>query len=130
MRLCGALFCIVFLLAAVSYADEELMSPTAKEHFERGNSFYYAKEFEQAKREYRAAYEAQPRPEFLWAIGQAERVSGRCESAIEAYQRFLATAPNAERSVLAGEHIAYCKKQLEDEARKQQARSNVSKPRY
>lgn len=85
--------------AMSSPADADPESP-ADDHLATGLAHYEAREFEQAIAEFHAGYKLTQAPEFLFALGQAERLSGDCASALVYYERFLFTEP-PERQVRA-----------------------------
>jgi hypothetical protein len=69
------------------------------ERFEAGDYTIAAARF-------REAYELTQAPGFLYNIGQAERLSGRCSEALSAYRRFLATEAGGATRSLAEAHVA------------------------
>src|SRR3954449_7101546 len=75
---------------------------TAVHHFD-------LKEYELAIEEFKLAYRLGPEPELLYAIGQAERLGGRCADALLSYEAYLRTRPKPERARLTGEHVALCR---------------------
>lgn len=84
----------------------------ASRHLDRGLAFYNKREFQRAIAEFRAGYRIDPRAEFLFALAQAERLSGDCASAIVYYERFLATGPPRSQARAARMHMARCKKAI------------------
>ncbi|RMH44069.1 MAG: hypothetical protein D6689_03340 [Deltaproteobacteria bacterium] len=84
------------------------MDPRARAHLDRGLEHYRARDYEAAIREFRAGYAIDPRPELMFAIGQAERLSGDCASAIRAYREFLATDPPEPQAKAASAAIERC----------------------
>ena len=86
-------------LAAASArpATAEPRPAAAPSHLmEAGLAAYRAGEYAAAVAAFRAAYRADGRPSALFAMAQAERMTGDCRVAIADYDRFLATGP-AER---------------------------------
>lgn len=75
----------------------------ARAHYRAGEVFHKAGRYDQAVAEYEAAYALAPLPILLYNIGQANRLRGEKEKAVEAYRRYLAadpdgkTAPDARR---------------------------------
>jgi tetratricopeptide (TPR) repeat protein len=69
------------------------MLPEARAHYERGLSYYAARDFGAAVRELEAGYALDPRREFLFAEAQAYRLAGDCERALPLYRRFLDSDP-------------------------------------
>jgi hypothetical protein len=96
---------------AVAGSDE---SPDleAKAHYERGTAAYTAGDWSTAIQEFKAAYAAAPRPEHLFAMGQAYRRSGDCASAVPLYQSYLKSAPHRQAEPIA-RLIEGCQAELE-----------------
>lgn len=103
--------------------------PEAKEHYEIGVRHYNLQEWSQAVAEYKEAYRLSPRPAFLWAIAQAQRLGGDCEAAIKSYQAFLRSSPSAEQAAIAWEFVAKCQAEVaekEKEKEKQKEAAELS----
>jgi tetratricopeptide (TPR) repeat protein len=90
----------------------EAASGTADAYLARGLAHYRAGEFEKAIKAFLAGYKIEPQREFLFALGQAERRSGDCASALSYYRRFIATTPPARQEQAARLHIQNCEKAL------------------
>ncbi len=73
--------------------DAETALAQARDHFSRG-------EFAEAKTLLLAAYTSSHRPDLLFALGQAEFNLENFVEAIDYYEKFLATNPDAERAAL------------------------------
>jgi hypothetical protein len=71
------------------------MKPEAAALYKRGLERFTARDYAGAVADLEAGYAIDPRREFLFAEGQAKRLSGDCKGAVALYQRFLATSPNA-----------------------------------
>ncbi len=112
--------------SADSGAEAEI-TPEAKEHFELGTRHYNLQEWQEAIKEYKEAYRLSPRPGFLWAIAQSQRLGDDCEAAIKSYQAFLRSNPSAQQSSLAWEFIATCQTELA-EKKEAQAPPKVEEP--
>ncbi|HJZ84840.1 MAG TPA: hypothetical protein VKN99_06685 [Polyangia bacterium] len=84
------------------------MAPQARQHLERGLRYYNAQDYAKAVDEFKAGYQIDPRPEFLYALAQAQRLSGDCEKAISSYQAFLRTHPNDLQASSARQNIERC----------------------
>lgn len=94
--------CALSLLgASTAYAEDE--TPPAEEEvlakaqtlLNEANAFYAAKEYEQARASYQAAYELTQAPGFLYNIAQSHRLAGQCRLAIEHYEKFLSLDPKS-----------------------------------
>jgi len=97
---------------AQAQGESKAMDPKAHDLLVQGLTHFEAKEYEQAIREFRAGYAVDPRPELLFAIAQAERLSGDCLSAINAYERFLETGPGERQTEAATLAIERCRTAL------------------
>ena len=86
----------------------------ADRHLQRGLAYYDDRQFERAIAEFLAGYDLDPRPAFLFALGQSERRSGDCASATVYYRRFLTTSPPQRQVQAATLHLHGCKRALED----------------
>lgn len=85
----------------------------ADDHLERGLEHYAAGDYELAIDEFVAGYEIDPQPELLFALAQAERLSGDCASARVYYGEFLDTEPTEAQRAAAQMHIDACDDALE-----------------
>jgi tetratricopeptide (TPR) repeat protein len=85
--------------SAIARADELLR--TGLERYEAGDYAGAVSAFE-------AGYSIDPRPAFLFAAAQAERLAGNCVAAIAYYDRFLATSPSRSQADAAAEQRAKC----------------------
>jgi tetratricopeptide (TPR) repeat protein len=83
-------------------------SAGADDHLERGLQHYQDGEFELAIDEFSAGYELDPQPELLFALAQAERLSGDCASASVYYREFLDTDPPDAQRDAATMHLDAC----------------------
>jgi hypothetical protein len=80
----------------------------AQRHFEQGLRLYNVQSYEEAIVEFKAGYQLDPRPQFLYALGQAQRMNHQCKAAIVSYEAFLRTAPAAKQEAAARDQIAAC----------------------
>ena len=97
------------LLAKLAFAEP---APTAAPYLERGLRLYATQRYAEAIEELKAGYQLDPHPDFLYAIGQAERLRGDCKAATEAYRAYLRTEPPVLESTRAREQIERCEPQL------------------
>jgi len=84
-----ALALAAILVAPAARADD------AHEHLEKGTRFYNLQDWSGALKEFKAAYEIDPKPEILWSIAQVQRLSGDCRSAIFTYKAYMRGASAA-----------------------------------
>jgi tetratricopeptide (TPR) repeat protein len=94
------------LVAAQARAD------TVTDHVTRGRELYEKGEFARARDELLAAYKLEPRPELLFALGQVELNIGHYKEAIDYYEQFIATGPDAEQVALAQQAIGAARARL------------------
>ena len=87
------------------------MSPTAAPYLERGLRFYATQRYREALAEFRSGYELDPHGDFLYAIGQAERLGGNCAAAVAAYRAYLRTEPPELEATKATGQIERCEAQ-------------------
>jgi tetratricopeptide (TPR) repeat protein len=106
--------------AARAQADDDpsAMSVEARTHLELGLAHYRAKDYEAAIREFRAGFAIDPRPELLFAMAQAERLSGDCISALSGYRMFLDSNPPEAQAAAARAAIEKCEVALGEAARR------------
>ncbi|MBI5478608.1 MAG: tetratricopeptide repeat protein, partial [Deltaproteobacteria bacterium] len=110
---------VVTLLAVTSAWGQK--PPTAQQkraaqaHFQAGKAYYDAGAWDDAVREYLAAYALVPLPELQFNIGQALRMKGDKPKAIEAYGRDLERAPDGPLADEARNHIAALKLKIQIE---------------
>jgi tetratricopeptide (TPR) repeat protein len=120
-----ALAAVVLLLAGLAGAEPS-PSPQAlkqaKAHYALGKSYQDKGAWDLAVAEYQAAYQLSSRPQMLFNIGQCQRLKGDKEKAIEAYQAFVAAAPEDPNADEARDQIVALKLRLEVEAADQRSR--------
>ncbi|HEX9105185.1 MAG TPA: tetratricopeptide repeat protein [Polyangia bacterium] len=106
----------LLLLAASAAARAEppghAGAAEARRHLERGNALYQQGRYDDAIVELQAGYAIDPRPDFLYAIGQAERKRGDCKAAIRYYQSYVDTGQSPQRTVAVLVQIDRCKQEL------------------
>ena len=115
MRL-AVTFLVALFAPMVAHADDV---SAARAHYERGTTLYDLQRYDEAAREYEAAYEAKHDPALLFNIGQAYRLAGDFKRAIGSYRSFLRRVPDASNRAEIEARIAEMLKQL-DEQRKTQ----------
>ncbi|HWB79462.1 MAG TPA: hypothetical protein VG755_31080 [Nannocystaceae bacterium] len=71
----------------------EITNAEARAHFSTGMKAWLADDLATAQRELEAAYAIDDAPVLLYAIGQLERLQGRCDLAREKFVAYLATDP-------------------------------------
>jgi tetratricopeptide (TPR) repeat protein len=78
----------VALAITCSVAFAQPAEKVAEGHFNRGNTAYNLGRFDEAVAHFTKAYEAWPRPEFLYNIAQSYRLASNCKQALHFYKRF------------------------------------------
>lgn len=102
---------IVILLALAPAARAEEPT-TADGWLEAGLAHYEAGAWKEAIAAFERGHALDPRPQFLFAIGQAERRRGDCRRAITYYRRFLTTSPPEAQAEAARRQEAACEEAL------------------
>ena len=67
----------------------------AKEHYTRGTSFYDLGHYDEAIKEFEAAYELKNDPAFLYNLAQSYRMAGKHDQALHFYKTYLRYVPKA-----------------------------------
>ena len=89
---------------------------TPPSHEKRAQVAYALQDWPTAIREFEAAFQGEQRPDFLWGIAQAQRLSGDCKAAINTYKSYRRTEISAEQSAAADSRIHACEEELEKQA--------------
>jgi hypothetical protein len=95
------------LLAGVARAEPPA-SAESQRHFVEGQRLYQARAYAAAIAEFEVGYRLEPRGEFLYAIGQAQRMNGDCAAAIVSFEAFLRSQPPADHAAIAHMQLARC----------------------
>ncbi|HET6585379.1 MAG TPA: hypothetical protein VFG69_18100 [Nannocystaceae bacterium] len=74
----------------------------------RAEAYFQRQKYAEAAEAFADAYEQNPKIGFLYARAQAERLAGRCDVAVQFYDRFLASGPPAEAARDAMDNRARC----------------------
>jgi len=91
----GLRFVLLLLVAVVVPATAQADKEQAKAHYERGKRLYNLSRFDDAVKEYEAAYLEMEDPAFLFNIGQCYRQLGKNELALRSYRNYVRSAPDA-----------------------------------
>lgn len=86
-------FCRLILIAAVCAllsGSRLCWAETPEEHDEEGARLYLQKQYEPALREFRSAHRLNPKPRYLFNMGQCYRRLGLGPEAVEYFHRYLA----------------------------------------
>jgi tetratricopeptide (TPR) repeat protein len=101
----------VVALVAMRSARADRRS-TADRHLERGLEHFEQQRYTRAIAEFQRGYAVEPRREFLFALGQAERLQGNCAGAVIYYRKFLSRNPPARQVDATWAHIGRCDREL------------------
>jgi tetratricopeptide (TPR) repeat protein len=107
-----AIVAVVLAISAAASAEPRPMAAKAKVEMDRGDRSYAARDYAGAIAAYEAGFAVDPHPDFLYKKGQALRLLGKCEAAIQAYQGFLASSPPLVESERTHRNITRCQAQL------------------
>ena len=99
-----------FLLTTTVEAEEKRSIQNS--YLIEGLKHFETKRYEDAIQLFQTGYELDPKPEFLFALGQAERLSGDCRSAIVYYRDFQSSKASVEAKKAAKEQENKCTKAL------------------
>src|SRR3982751_3936783 len=90
-----AVLTAVLLSAATARAQDKPVDTkaAAKEHYTRGTSFYDLGRYDDAIKEFEAAYELKNDPAFLYNLAQSYRQVGNHEQAVHFYKTYLRYVP-------------------------------------
>lgn len=91
------------VVALVAPADADELTPDI--HLARARDAHVRGDFSAARTELLAAYTLEPRPELLFALGQAELNLGNYAAAIDYYEQFIASNPGDDQVALAQQAI-------------------------
>jgi tetratricopeptide (TPR) repeat protein len=84
----------VVLLALTAGATAQPKS-RARVFYSEGQKAYADGDFQTAAQRFRAAYDLEPDPAYLYNIAQAYRLAKQCHQSVTYYKRFLAEMPDA-----------------------------------
>jgi len=124
---CHFIIFAALLAPALARADE------AQDHADRATRAYNIQDWPTALREYKQAYELDPKPETLWSIAQTQRLSGDCRGAILTYRAYVRGASTAGANA-AENWIKQCEATIEaqqkalDDAMKEPAKPQPVQP--
>ena len=100
------------LLFVVLCARVVAASP-ADDLLERGLRAYAVGHYDDAIDSFQRGYELAPRADFLYALGQAQRMKGDCRAAVASYRAYLRTSPPERAARPARENLERCERELQ-----------------
>jgi tetratricopeptide (TPR) repeat protein len=83
---------LAFGLPLVARADD---AASAREHYQKGTSYYDLGRYPEAINEFEAAYEIKNDPALLYNLAQSNRLAGNSEQALHFYRTYLRYVPKA-----------------------------------
>lgn len=95
-------------------APTEEAKAKAKEHVDAGTRFYNVQQYDKAAEAYQQAYLLDPRPEYLYASAQSQRLGGDCTKALRSYDAYLRTNPSKTEQAKTQKNIERCQQDLKD----------------
>jgi hypothetical protein len=107
----GALV-VVVLGAGVARADD---TANARALFEQGVQLYKAQKYDEAAATLAHSYELERKPDVLFALAQAERMSGRCPDAVAHYKALLAETNDLATAKAVQNNLGLCEAQRSPE---------------
>lgn len=96
-RLTPAVVIAALLCAGTARAQDKPADTkaAAKEHYNRGTSYYDLQRYDEAAKEFEAAYQLKNDPAFLFNLAQSYRMAGNHERAATFYKTYLRYVPKA-----------------------------------
>jgi tetratricopeptide (TPR) repeat protein len=113
------LILIAVMLASTGATGKDISA--AREHYQRGTKLYDLQRYDEAAKEYEAAYEIVDDPALLFNIGQAYRFGGDDPKALGAFRSYLRRLPRAENRPEVESRIADLQKLIEEKRKSQEA---------
>jgi tetratricopeptide (TPR) repeat protein len=104
MRAAAALATLLLAVAAFASPADDLL--------ERGLRSYAVGRYDEAIASFQRGYELQPRADFLYALGQAQRMKGDCRAAVASYRAYLRTSPPERSAAPARQNLERCEREL------------------
>jgi tetratricopeptide (TPR) repeat protein len=95
--------------SASTHAEEDA---TAADHAKKGQVAYDVQDWATAIREYREAYRLDQKPEYLWALAQALRLSNDYAGAIRVYQAYKRSDVTIAQSDAAETMVVKCEAEI------------------
>jgi tetratricopeptide (TPR) repeat protein len=106
------------LVASSAWAQAKPDSKVAaKEHYARGTSYYDLGRYDDAIKEFEAAYHLKNDPAFLYNLAQSYRLAGNEERALHFYKTYLRYVPKAPKRAEIEDRIAALEQQMATESK-------------
>jgi tetratricopeptide (TPR) repeat protein len=85
---------------------------SAREHYQKGTAFYDLGKYNEAIKEFEAAYEIKNDPALLYNLAQSHRLAGNAEQALHFYRTYLRRVPKAPNRAEIDERITALEQQV------------------
>lgn len=121
-RLCAPVLAVCMTLASSPALAQGPISDEAREHLDQGLENYEAGNYPEAIEHFKAGYELDPLPDFLFGWAQAARLAGQCEEAIEQYRRIIDGGASDRQAEVVNGFINECEEKLDAERRAEEER--------
>jgi len=105
-RLAVAALALSVCLAAGNVARADDDTAAAREHYQKGTSYYDLGRYPEAIHEFEAAYELKNDPALLYNLAQSHRLAGNTEQALHFYRTYLRRVPKVSNRAEIEERIA------------------------
>jgi hypothetical protein len=103
----GLVIALLWSTAPAAMAQEAGSDDEARVHFRLGRAYYESGRFEEAAKEFEAAYYNSNRPQLLYNVFLAWRDAGRLRKAVASLEKFLELVPDApERDALSARLVS------------------------
>ncbi|MGA2451127.1 MAG: hypothetical protein ABTD50_20905 [Polyangiaceae bacterium] len=103
-------------------------SLSAAEHSKRAEVAYNLQDWATAIREYKLAFRVEQRPEYLWGLAQAQRLSGEYATAISTYKAYRRTDVTSNQATAAELQITKCETEILKKQAEAAAAARASEP--
>lgn len=107
---------VLFLAVALASPAHATTTAVARQHFMQGQAFYKQAHYDEAIREFQAAYDARPHPAVLFNLAQCYEKLGDTASALKDYREYLRQVPDAEDRAAVETIVANITAHLKDTA--------------
>jgi hypothetical protein len=112
-------FCFTLLMFGgapmVAHAGEDPQTTQARQHYQKAQKAYDLGHWDQAIKEFEAAYSLRSDPNFLYNMAQAYRRKGDTQRSLDLFKNFLSKVPGTPMRADIEARIAALKEQLEQE---------------
>ena len=125
---CLVLIALITSSPLAQAADAESDADAARRHFTRGSKDFDLGRYDDAIKEYMAAYDAKPDPALLYNIAQVHKLAGHIAEAIRFYRVYLMKMPDASNAYEVRAKIAELQKALDQQQKAQAMPPDVVKP--